>query len=190
MSVKKKISIIAIISAIALIVIFAILGRDTRIKAEERINLEMEYVENLSNFVKQVDIVTAAYSSAQMDKEAYKERHEVLKNEYFILKNQFSTWLDNHKIKEETEMTVRGENAVANAQKDIDNLLSCTFTENDEPYDIYQLYYRYLEQKNRVRADITEFLAVYDWLQNKDVPFDEIMQKYNNMEVFDESNNE
>lgn len=174
---RKKISILAIIAAVVIIVIFAVRG-DNKIEAEKRINLEMEYVQSLSDFIEQTDIVTAAYSSAQIDKEAYKERNNVLKNEYFMLQNHFSVWLEKHPVKGETEITQRGENALKNMQKDIETLLDCTFKEDKEPYDIYQLYYRYLEQKNRVKADMTEYLVVHEWLQNKEIPFEQIVEKY------------
>lgn len=189
---KKKISIIIaiVIAAIVAIILLFSFKKDNKIDAEERVNLEMEYVQNLSNFIEQVDIVTAAYSSAQIDKDAYKERNEVLKNEYFILKNQFQIWLSEHPVKTGTETveTKRAESAISNMQNDIDRLLDCTFTESGEPYDIYQLYYRYLEQKNKVKTDSIEYMATYKWLQNKEASYTDILEEYKKKSLGEEEN--
>ena len=179
---KKRISIILIIIAVAvgvgLGVFFGTRG-EKRIDAEERISMEMDYMQNLTNFIDQVDNVTAAYSSAQIDKEAYKERNEVLKNEFFIIKNEFSIWLDQNPIKtgSETYVTKRGEQALLNMQDDVEKLLDCTFN-NGEPYDIYQLYYRYMLQKDKVKADSIEYLVAYKWLQNKEGDYEDLVQEY------------
>lgn len=174
---KKIIILIALAGAVITgIIIFT--RTDKKITAEERIVMEMEHVENLSRFVEQADNVTAAYSAAEMDKDAYIERNNVLKNEFYILKNSFSVWQEEHPVKTgtETEITKRGEQAIINMQNDIDTLLDCTFNEG-VPYDIYQLYYRYMLQKDKVKADSIDFIIAYRCINEK-ADFNELVEQY------------
>lgn len=185
---RKIIIIIAIIAAgiIAGLTIFNVIQEKNHkanaLQANERLLMEKEYMDNLSEYISQVDDVTAAYVSAQIDKNAYLERHQVLKNEYTIIKNEFTAWLVGHPIETGSESYVskRGEQAIENTQKDIDGLLECTFKDG-EVYDIYELYYRYLSQKEKIQTDYIEYIVAYRWITEKDTveqDVDTIMEEY------------
>ena len=137
--------------------------------ANTRMADEKEYMDTLSEFIEQVDGVTAAYISGEMDKGAYLDRHNVLKNEYAIIKNEFNLWQSKHPYKAGTEsyISARGEQAVKDANANVDNLLNCTVIDG-EPLQIYELTYRYMDAKDKLQTSFVEYTVAYRWLSEKD----------------------
>lgn len=187
---RKIIIIISVIAGgiIAGLTIFNVVKESNthQLQANDRLLMEKEYMDNLSNYIDQVDDVTAAYVSGQMDKNAYLDRHKVLSDEYTIIKNQFTAWMTGHPIETGSESYVskRGEQAVKQAQEDIDALLKSSFKDENELYDIYELYYRYLAAKEKIQTDFNEYIVAYKWIVEKDTmeeDVDAIIEEFENM---------
>ena len=185
---RKKIIIGIIIAAAAVfagLLIFNLINKKEKITGNDRLLLEKTYMDNMAEYVDQLDRITAAYISGQIDKGAYLDRHKTLEDEFYIIKEEYSIWQDLNPIQTGTESYVskRGEQAVKKAQDDIDGLLNASFKSEDELYDIYELYYRYLAQKEKVRLDYVEYTVAYRWILEADTmeeDMEAVIQEFEN----------
>lgn len=170
---KKLIIIFSIIGAgiFSFFVVFNVMKetKNDLPDANTRMVQEKEYMDTLSKYIEQVDSVTAAYIAGEMDKEAYLERHQILKDEYEIIKAEFTVWQNKHPFKTGTEsyISTRGEQAVKDANDNTDKLLACTIKDG-EPLQIYELTYRYMDAKDKIETNYIEYVVAYRWLTEKD----------------------